>query len=106
MTDPLGYQPIKRPLILSLGADFGHILRPATGTYPAGTTSRIVISNDAGTTLATWTATTSTTQIEYTIQNTETDLIPDRSKYRLYIVYPGTPATDFLVFYGLVQRKQ
>lgn len=106
MTEPLGYQPTKKPLILSLGADFGHILTPKTGTYPAGTTSRIVITNDAGATLATWTATVSTTQIEYAVQAAETDAIPDRSKYRLYIVYPGSPAADFLVFYGPVQRKQ
>lgn len=106
MTGPLGYQPVKKPLILSLGADFGHILKPDSGTYPAGTTSRIVVTNDAGTTLATWNATVTTTAIEYAIQSTETDAIPDRSKYRLYIVYPGSPATDFLVFYGPVQRKQ
>lgn len=108
---PLGNEPIVDKLILTAGADFEHRINVAAGeTIPNGTTAKIVILADDGTAtvpLATWPATTVTgSYVRWRVESGVADTIPDRSVYRLYIVYDDTPTLDHCWYRGTVTRKQ
>ncbi|WP_064075925.1 LtfC-like domain-containing protein [Prescottella equi] len=102
-----GWQPTKRGMILSAGADFAQALRQknSAGVFPEGTTARIdfVVDDEV---IATWPATVEETEVSWLVQSTEADEIPDRAGYRLYISFPFDPPLDMLWFHGAVQRKQ
>jgi hypothetical protein len=102
----LGYQPEKRPLVLTKGADFIQELTPEAGEFPAGTTAKIVVSSDTGTVLATWNATVTVNKISWQIEAEEADVIPVRSPYRLYLSFPGAPRLDYCRYYGAINRKE
>jgi|SRR5690606_4831252 len=106
-----GHEPSKEPLVLTLGADFVHRYQKAATDpdIPAGTTARIELysSKDTTETIAVWNASlVDTDVIAFRIESEQTDLIPNRAHYRLYVVYPETPTLDMCWFYGDVSRKQ
>lgn len=109
---PIGNDPIStEKLILTAGADFTYRANAAAGeTIPTGTTASIKIYPDNKTATAptaTWAASAVTGgYIEWLIQSTQADLIPDRSFYRLYVVYPETPTLEHCWYRGTVSRKQ
>lgn len=103
-------------LILSRGADFVHIYRrhPSDPEFPAGTTAEIVVTrtnrSDAEI-LATWPAEdVSSEEISFWVQNTDTDMIPERTAWRLLVHYPpavdGAELQDFCWYRGTVKREQ
>lgn len=106
-----GHEPIKDPLILTLGADFVHRYKKneSDPEFPAGTESRIEVytSKDSSTPVATWSASLIDTEfIEFRVESEDTDEIPARYHYRLYVVYPDEPTLDMCWCYGDITRKQ
>jgi|SRR5690606_8883150 len=106
-----GHVPAKESLVLTLGADFVHKFKkqPNDPDIPAGTTARIELYSSADTTdtIDIWDAVlVDTDEVYFRIESTETDLIPNRAHYRLYVVFPDTPTLDMCWVYGDVSRKQ
>lgn len=106
MTSALGYQPERRPLILTKGADFVQRLTPEGSPFPDGTTAKIVVTSDAGTVLATWDAVFTPTLLSWQVEAENADAIPNRSTYRLYLSFPGAPRLDYCRYYGTINRKE
>ncbi|RJO74185.1 hypothetical protein D5S18_18705 [Nocardia panacis] len=108
MTTPLGWEPSRRPLVLSVGANFTHSIKSATSAFPAGISAWIEIRDSTSTTvLDTWNATNiSTTSVDWIVAAAAAAAIPTGARYRLYVTIPTSPATTFEWFYGQVVRKQ
>lgn len=104
----LGFKPERSTLILSTGADFILDLVPENDSWwPEGTVSHINLLSSAGSVIDTWTpAAVSEGVITYIVDADDADLIPDKSKFRLYIAYSEEePQLDYLRYYGQVARK-
>lgn len=104
-----GHEPIKDPLILTLGADFVHRYRKnaADPDIPEGTEARIEVYDDKNSTdpVATWPASlVDTDAIEFRVESEDTDQIPDRYFYRFYVVFPDDPTLDMCWFHGQIKR--
>lgn len=107
MSAPLGWEPQRRPLFLSIGADFIHTITPRTGLFPAGMTAWIQLWNSTATTvLDTWNATCTTTTVSWAVPLATADAIPTGARYRLYVSYPTAPTSEYEWAYGPVVRKQ
>lgn len=109
---PIGNDPIAtEKVLLTAGADFTYRAKCDPGeTIPTGTTAHIGFYPDQNTEtapIATWNATAVTgAYAEWLIQSEQTDLIPDRMFYRIYVVYPETPTLEHCWYRGKVARKQ
>lgn len=111
-----GYSPVRDVLVLSRGADFVHTYRkhPDDPAFPVGTTAEIVITRNNRTDspiLATWPAEdVSEDEISFWVQITETDVVPERTSWRLVVHYPSPPGAtevqDFVWYRGNVKREQ
>lgn len=106
---PFGHQPRWNPITLSKGAEFTQDIKaPAGSGFPAGTTARIDIINPAtrGEPFATWQGTVTTDEVSFSVPPEQTDPVPHRYKYRLYVTLPTTPARPVLWYYGPIERKE
>lgn len=109
-SEPLGRDPVVKPLILSAGADYELVLEPETGTYPVGMTGRIGFYATADTDAAeidSWDSTTATTsELSWRVESEVADEIPKGLFYRLYAIFDETPTLERCWYRGKVQRKQ
>ena len=104
----LGFKPERARLILSTGADFILDLLPENNEWwPEGTVSHLDILDNTGNVVVTWTpAQVTQAAITYIVDATDTDEIPNRSRFRLYISYSDEePQLDYLRYYGEVTRQ-
>lgn len=107
-----GNVPIKDTLVLTRGSDFvaRYMVTDGKPDIPDGTTARIEITDTSdtdSTIIATWDATTVDARyLEFRTESEETDLIEDRTRYRLLVSFPDTPTLDLCWYYGPIQRKQ
>lgn len=107
----IGFVPTRDTLYLSTGVDFIHYIdAPAGSPYPSGFTARILVQARDGTTIATWSAsTTSTSSVGWKIQSDTTTTGVDAviaagaAKFKLIATFPPSPTDDYLWFYGLVK---
>lgn len=108
-----GNSPIRDSLILTRGADFvaRYGVNASDPDIPAGTTARIEITATDSTTapiLATWAAVDVQPRfIDFRVEESETDEIPERYRYRLMVAIPDAPYTiDHCWYFGSITRKQ
>ena len=101
----LGYSPTVEPLKLTTGASFVQTIQPSDGaTFPSGTTAAIVITDPSGNTIATWSATVSTTTLSWLVASAAADPIPANSRYTLLISFPTIPVSTYAWYEGTVLR--
>jgi hypothetical protein len=103
-----GRDPIVRDITVTKGADFAQILRPEGGAkFPAGTTARIDVLNRATEAIiTTWPANVTPDEATWIQQSTAVDAVPDKSLYRLYLVFPTTPPLDMCWYEGQIKRSR
>ena len=101
MTTPLGYQPNRGKLILSVGADWVCTLQEQRTTWPEGTEVWCEVDGQ------TWDAvvTPATATAAFVVQSDSTDSVDDGAEFRIYKRYPTSPTTEYLWFLGRVERQ-
>lgn len=105
LTHSLGYVPSSAPLVVSEGADFLFSISLSDGlVFPTGTTARIVWKNTAN---SVWPTEAVGGVVAWRVQSdfTTKAIIPNGTKYSLYISYPdGTLREDYLWYTGYSRR--
>lgn len=108
----LGRDPIDEQIILTLGADFTlKINAPDNVLIPAGTAIYIEFYPPARPNtldaLDTWNGAVSSEFVEWRIESTLANDIPDKARFRIYVSYPDTPNTlEHCWYRGSVTRRQ
>ena len=101
----IGFVPNSAPLVLSEGADFIHEVVLTNGAmFPAGTRVWIQWKNAGN---SQWEASVTGGTAAWNVQsaNTGAAVIPNGTKYSLYVSYPdGVQTNDFLWYSGWSRR--
>ncbi|MEV0759508.1 hypothetical protein [Nocardia sp. NPDC050435] len=108
---PIGRQPLRDKLILTLGADLVHTIKLPNGrTFPSGTTAVIRFYPPGKTntlvSIAEFPAIVFPDRAEWRVESELADPVPDRAHYRIYVSYPETPRLDHCWVIGDVSRQQ
>ena len=105
LSSALGFTPTSAPIVLSEGGDFLFSVNLTGGaTLPPGTTARIVWKNSAN---SVWNAVVEGGSVIWQIQSSQTTaaIIPNGTKYSLFVSYPdGVQTDDYLWYTGWARR--
>lgn len=106
-----GNEPIREDITLTRGADFAHVFarKPTDPAIPDETTARIEITDtddvDADI-ITTWAGTVTADGVRFRVESEATDLIDDRTHYRLLVGFPDTPnSLDLCWSRGSIRRQ-
>lgn len=100
----LGWKPSFDALNLTTGADWIFERTNSAGPFLPATTAEIVWATGQ-----TWAATISANKISWRVESTVADLIPNKTKFTIWIRYPnGNTSTtdDYPWIVGCAQRSQ